>query len=106
MNVAGQAKLVCYFGSWSKYRPGIGMFDVKDIDANLCTHLIFGFSALSETTNEIVAYDVWNELGANEPGGFHGAYKQFTNLKQKNPALKVLLAIGGWNEGSEKYSKV
>jgi len=69
------------------------MFDVKDIDANLCTHLIFGFSALNETTNEMVAYDVWNELGANEPGGFHGAYKQFTNLKQKNPALKVLLMI-------------
>lgn len=32
--------------------------------------------------------------------------KRFTNLKAKNPKLKALVAIGGWNEGSEKYSKV
>lgn len=25
-------------------------------------------------------------------------------MKQVNPCLKVVLAIGGWNEGSEKYS--
>jgi len=35
-----------------------------------------------------------------------GAMRRFTNLKMQNPKLKTLLAIGGWNEGSEKYSKV
>ena len=25
-------------------------------------------------------------------------------MKEHNPCLKVLIAIGGWNEGSEKYS--
>ena len=35
-----------------------------------------------------------------------GAYIRFTNLKLKNPDMKALLGIGGWNEGSTKYSEV
>ncbi|CAL7933263.1 unnamed protein product [Xylocopa violacea] len=33
-----------------------------------------------------------------------GNYKRMTQLRQKNSDLNVLLAIGGWNEGSENYS--
>jgi chitinase len=33
-----------------------------------------------------------------------GHYKKVVNLKQKNPKLKVLIAIGGWSEDSGKYS--
>ena len=33
-----------------------------------------------------------------------GQYKKVVNLKQKNPKLKVSIAIGGWNEESWKYS--
>lgn len=35
-----------------------------------------------------------------------GGYKVAIGLKQKNPALKVLIAIGGWNEGGKKYSQM
>ncbi len=31
-------------------------------------------------------------------------YKNATNLRKSNPGLKVLIAIGGWNEGVKKYS--
>ena len=31
-------------------------------------------------------------------------YKKVVNLKKKNPKLKVLIAIGGPDEGSWKYS--
>jgi chitinase len=33
-----------------------------------------------------------------------GQYKKVVNLKQKNPKLKVSIAIGGPGEGSWKYS--
>ena len=97
-------KHVCYFSSWAVYRPGNGKFDVENIDPNLCTHLIYGFAALDNATNsQIISYDPWNDLTDNWG---KGAYLRFTGLKKQNPALKTLLAIGGWNEGSEKYSKV
>lgn len=35
-----------------------------------------------------------------------GNIKRFNALKDKNPKLKTLAAIGGWNEGSKKYSAV
>lgn len=37
---------------------------------------------------------------------FLGNFASFNTLKDKNSALKTLLAIGGWNEGSVKYSTV
>lgn len=39
-----------------------------------------------------------------ENGG--GGFNKLTSMKRSNPRLKVLLAIGGWNEGSENYSKL
>ena len=33
-----------------------------------------------------------------------GQYKKVVDLKQKNPKLKVLIAIGGKNEEAWKYS--
>ena len=33
-----------------------------------------------------------------------GAYAKALSLKQYNPDLKVMIAIGGWNEGTKKYS--
>merc|ERR1712212_706886 len=94
--------MVCYFGSWAVYRQGLGKFDVEDIDPKICTHIIFGFAGLSSDSS-IRVLDPWNELCDN-----YGkcAYDRFTALKQQNANLKAILAVGGWNEGSEKYSKM
>jgi len=33
-------------------------------------------------------------------------YERFNDLKKKKPELKTLLAVGGWNFGSELFSQV
>ena len=40
--------------------------------------------------------DEYNDL---EENWGKGSFKKFTDLKNINPGLKTLLAIGGWNEG-------
>nr|AHZ21076.1 chitinase [Eriocheir sinensis] len=94
--------MVCYYGSWAVYRQGDGKFDVEDIDPAICTHLIFGFVGLG-SDNKIKVLDPWNELCDN-----YGkcAFDRFTALKKKNTNLVTLLAVGGWNEGSAKYSSM
>lgn len=93
--------MVCYYGSWAVYRPGDGKFPVEEIDPFLCTHLIYGFAGLGHD-NRIRSLDSWNDLKDNYG---KGAFLRFTTgLKAKNPKLKTIIAIGGWNEGSMKYS--
>jgi hypothetical protein len=52
--------LVCYLGSWANYRLGEGKFVMEDIDANLCTHLVYGFTKLEN--NRITPFDPWLDL--------------------------------------------
>ena len=64
----------------------------------LQTHLIYAFAGLS-SKYEMKAFDPYNDLQ-------QGNYKKFVGLKQYNPALKTMIAIGGWNEGSKRFSKL
>jgi len=93
----------CYYGSWAVYRPGAGKFDVEDIDPYICTHHIYTFAGLDEATSTMKSLDPYNDLYDNYG---KGAFTRFTNLKLKNPDLITILAIGGWNEGSKKYSEM
>ncbi|XP_062834574.1 chitotriosidase-1 isoform X2 [Anolis carolinensis] len=83
-------KVVCYFTNWAQYRPDKGRFLPRDIDPNVCTHLIYAFAGMKG--NEIATLE-WNDVDL---------YKEFNDLKKKNPGLKTLLAIGGWTFGSAK----
>ncbi|XP_074603101.1 chitinase 7 isoform X2 [Brevipalpus obovatus] len=90
-------KVVCYYTNWSQYRPKEGKFTPEDIDPNLCTHVIFAFGWLKK--NKMSAFD-----GSDETkNGKKGLFERTTDLKLKNPKLKVLLAIGGWSFGTEKF---
>uniref|UniRef100_A0A8C6T762 chitinase n=1 Tax=Neogobius melanostomus TaxID=47308 RepID=A0A8C6T762_9GOBI len=90
---ASSYKLVCYFTNWSQYRPGLGRFVPDNVDPNLCTHLIYAYSIISRS-NQLSTYE-WND---------DVMYRDFNALKNKNPKLKTLLAVGGWYFGSTQFS--
>nr|ALM55738.1 chitinase [Sitophilus oryzae] len=89
--------IVCYHGTWSYYRTGNGNFKVTDVDPTLCTHYIYTFVGLNSSTYEVALLDEWLDISLS---GFANAIA----LKETNSDLKVLVAVGGWNEGSAKYS--
>jgi len=96
--------VVCYLGTWATYRPDEGAYDLdSSFDPTLCTHLIYSFAGLDNKTNELKPLDAYLDL--EEEYG-RAWYKKANLLKLRHPHLKVLLAVGGWNEGSIKYSKM
>ncbi|CAF1164250.1 unnamed protein product [Rotaria sordida] len=87
-------RVICYYTNWAAYRPGAGQFSVDDIDPNLCTHIIYSFAKVEG-----------NSLGTTE-GTDPENYRRIIALKEKNPDLKVLLAVGGWNHGSAPFTQM
>jgi len=103
-SVVGHNKVVvCYWGTWANYRPKEGKFVTENVDGSLCTHLIYSFAGLDTSKWAIKTLDAWLDLEDNY--GLAG-FKKATDLRIKYPHLKVMIAIGGWNEGSTKYSQM
>nr|UTR35850.1 chitinase [Agrotis ipsilon] len=98
--MANRKAVVCYYGSWATYRNGPGKFDVTDINPKLCTHLIYAFAGMN-TEGNIVPLDAHLDLPDNYG---RDNYRKFNDLKKQNKNLKTLLAVGGWNLGSAKFS--
>jgi chitinase len=96
--------MVCYWGSWSYYRLGDGKFVPENIDPNICTHLIYGFAKLNNNS-QIDVFDKRLDIKDPISGGLDG-YRRFNSLREKNNELTTLIAIGGWNDGSIKYSRM
>ncbi|KAL1512587.1 hypothetical protein ABEB36_002156 [Hypothenemus hampei] len=90
----------CYFESWTVYRPGNGKFDVENIDPSLCTHVAFTFLGIN-ADGTLNILDPWE----SNPDGLNG-FERLVNLKKENSNLKILASLGGWNEGSLKFSTV
>ena len=91
-------KMVCYFTNWAWYRPGIGKYKPDNIDANLCTHIVYGFAVLNRETLTIRTHDSWADID-------NKFYERVAEFKQKG--IKVTLAIGGWNDSlGDKYSRL
>merc|ERR1712242_244099 len=88
-------KVVCYYPNWVYYRKGDGKYTVDDIDTSLCTHII-------------KAHDTWLDIDRSNSRGWNlGNFRKFTALKQSNPDVKYMLALGGWNDSKmPKYSEL
>ncbi|KAK8783401.1 hypothetical protein V5799_010234, partial [Amblyomma americanum] len=89
-------KIVCYYSNWAVYRPSLSKFTPQNINPYLCTHIIYAFAGFNKRY-ELKPYDPYNDIE-------QGNYKKFVGLKQYNPGLKTMVAVGGWNEGSKRFS--
>jgi len=95
-NSIDDRKVVCYYANWAVYRQGDAKFTPQNINPYLCTHLIYAFGGLGKD-DTIQPFDSYQDI---EKGGYGG----FAALKTYNKELKTMLAIGGWNEGSTRFS--
>ncbi|CAH1956234.1 unnamed protein product [Acanthoscelides obtectus] len=89
-------QVTCYWGSWSIYRPDYGRFTTDNLDPKLCTTIVYAFAGL-DLDLEITSLDPKADIT-------EGGYSKVIALKEENPCLKVILAVGGSNEKSRKYS--
>ncbi|BFZ20890.1 hypothetical protein BsWGS_23929 [Bradybaena similaris] len=89
-------KIFCYYSSFAYKRHGLGNFLPENIDPYLCTHLIYAFVDITPDGRDLMPFNK-NDQGPK------GLYARTLALKDKNPALKVLLAVGGWQIGSEPF---
>ncbi|XP_011303299.1 probable chitinase 3 [Fopius arisanus] len=96
--LSGHFKVVCYFTNWAWYRTGVGKYLPENIDHTLCTHIVYGFAVLDYSELTIRAHDSWADFD-------NRFYDRVVVYKQRG--LKVLLALGGWNDSAgDKYSRL
>lgn len=95
-----EARVFCYYTNWSYRRPGMGQFTPEDVDPTLCTHIFFAFASIKDNK---IAPSEDNDVG---DAFTEGAYDRIMRLKELNPKLKVLLAVGGWAFGSEPFREL
>nr|CAD7394198.1 unnamed protein product [Timema cristinae] len=80
--------------SWSQKRPGAGKFTPDNIDATLCTHVIYAFATLKD-----------HKLAPGDEKDID-MYEKVVALREKNPDIQILLAIGGWAFGSTPFKEL
>lgn len=91
-------KVVCYYSNWAYSRPAPMNYDINDIPAEMCTHIIYSFIGVDADSWEVLVLDKEHDV---EKGGFIRFVKE---VHRKNPQAKALVAVGGWGEGGQKYS--
>lgn len=89
--------VACYYQSWAEELAPEERFYIENIDVDLCTHIIYSFVGLGADAS-IRLLDPKLDLKSN-------GLKRFTDLRKKNPNVKTMVSMGGWNEGSDNYTK-
>ncbi|XP_037091937.1 chitinase-3-like protein 1 [Pollicipes pollicipes] len=81
------SRLVCYFTSWARYRSSIAKFTPENINPHLCTHLHYAVVNANDK-QELGPADKFSDIDQQ-------GYEHMVALKAVNPALKVLMMLGG-----------
>ncbi|MGB7540003.1 MAG: glycoside hydrolase family 18 protein [Anaerolineales bacterium] len=104
-------RLVGYYASWNVYNRAVFL---SQLQGEKLTHLNYAFSNISpegECVNGDLDADTIRFFGGNKSvsaqtdpvEGLRGNFRQLALLKEKYPALKVLISVGGWT-WSEHFS--
>lgn len=88
---------MCFLQSWAVHRHSQWKFTIENINPKLCTHIVYAFAILDETSMTLKTTDP--DYVDNDK-----AYERLMKLKQENPKLIITIGIGGWSDGSVKYS--
>ncbi|OAD59337.1 Chitotriosidase-1 [Eufriesea mexicana] len=99
-DVIADYNIVCYYNRRATYRPEGGKFELFNINSSLCTHIIYNYVGITNNS-DIKILDPWTDL----PSGRDG-FRKFIKLHATNPDVKLMIAIGGWDEGSINFSQV
>ncbi len=76
--------MVCYFPNHAQYREGMGQFSPENIDAGLCTHIVYSYINVDE--DGMLSYNDVNDVNLTS---------RVLALKRANPSLKVMASVGG-----------
>lgn len=81
-----------------RYRQNGGKYLPEDIDAKLCSHIVYGFAVLDRDSLTIKPHDTWADFD-------NKFYERVVAYKKKG--IKVTIAIGGWNDSAgDKYARL
>ena len=78
----------------------MGKFTPEDLDPTLCTHIVFAFATIKDNR---LAHSEDNDIGDSFS---EGTYTRMMKLREKNPKLKILVAVGGWAFGSKPFQSL
>ena len=81
--------VVGYYASWSRYNG----FMPDKIDASKVTHINYAFASIGEDLT----------LCMGDPGVDTANFAGLRDLKSRNPSLKSILSVGGWDD-SKRFS--
>ncbi|KAF5980123.1 glycoside hydrolase family 18 protein [Fusarium bulbicola] len=91
-----QQKVIAYWEAWNGNKP-CGHMSPEEIPVHDITHLIFSFGFVTPGDFRIT----------NMPDVKPNLFTQVTDLKDKNPNLSIMIALGGWTHNDPgKYQKV
>ncbi|CAG5130506.1 unnamed protein product [Candidula unifasciata] len=97
-----QLRRVCYFTNWScDLLVKEAYFCLHDLDASLCSHIIFAFAGLNVTSLSLSPTRIDDE----SVGTVKGRYVLLNDLKKTQPGLKTLLSAGGSSQ-AERFKTV
>jgi chitinase len=75
---------MAYYASWAANRS-CNAIRPSDLDPHLYSHLIFAFASISTNYTIVPSQESDESL-----------FTEFNELKEANPSLKTLIAVGGW----------